>query len=235
MKKYFCLLAVFIFLQLSSNAYAQKTSADSSSAIPKEIKSVTHHSVTIGGTQINYTATAGALILRNDNDEPIALFGYVAYTKDGVNDAAKRPVTFAYNGGPGTSSYWLHMGVLGPKRVVVNDPESNPPAPYKMEDNNNSILDVTDIVMIDPVGTGLSHAIGKAANKDFWGVDQDIKSVSGFIKQYVTTNERWNSPKFLLGESYGTLRSAGVVNYLQENLGMVMNGVVLVSSLIKSV
>ncbi len=216
-----------------SNAYAQPSPQDSSaSGIAKEIKSVTKHSVTINGRLINYTATAGALIQKNDKDEPIALIGYVSYTKDGETDATKRPITFAYNGGPGTSSYWLHMGVLGPKRVVVNDPETNPPPPYKMEDNNNSILDVTDLVMIDPVGTGLSHAIGKAANKDFWGVDQDIKSVSGFIKKYVTENDRWNSPKYLLGESYGTMRSAGVVNYLQENMGMVVNGVILVSSIL---
>lgn len=217
------LFIFFIFIYRTSIAQVDTTA--------KEIKSVTHHSISIGGVQINYTATAGAMILKNENDEPIALFGYVAYTKDGA-DVTKRPVTFAYNGGPGTSSYWLHMGVLGPKRVVVNDPESNAPAPYKMEDNQNSILDVTDIVMIDPVGTGISKAIGKAQNKDFWGVDQDIKSISNFIKLYVTTNERWNSPKFLLGESYGTLRSAGVVNFLQERLGMVMNGVILVSSIL---
>ncbi len=202
--------------------------------VPSEIKSVTKHSVVIGGKTINYTATAGALILMNEKDEPVALFGYTAYTKDedSKNDLNKRPVTFSYNGGPGSSSYWLHIGVIGPKRIVVNDPEYNPPPPYKFEDNTNSILDVTDIVMIDPVGTGLSHAVGKAKNKDFWGVDQDIKSISNFIKQYVTDNNRWNSPKFLLGESYGTMRSAGVVDYLQENLGMAMNGVILVSSVL---
>ncbi len=199
--------------------------------VPSEIKSVTKHSVMIGGKTINYTATAGALILMNEKDEQVALFGYTAYTKDDDSNT-KRPVTFSYNGGPGSSSYWLHIGVIGPKKIIVNDPEYNSPPPYKFEDNTNSILDVTDIVMIDPVGTGLSHAVGKAKNKDFWGVDQDIKSISNFIKQYVTDNNRWNSPKFLLGESYGTMRSAGVVDYLQENLGMVMNGVILVSSVL---
>lgn len=199
--------------------------------VPAEIKSVTKHSVVIGGKTINYTATAGALILMNEKDEPVALFGYTAYTKDDEGNT-KRPVTFSYNGGPGSSSYWLHIGVIGPKKIVVNDPEYNAPPPYKFDDNTNSILDVTDIVMIDPVGTGLSHAVGKAKNKDFWGVDQDIKSISNFIKQYVTDNSRWNSPKFLLGESYGTMRSAGVVDYLQENLGMAMNGVILVSSVL---
>lgn len=201
-------------------------------SIPKEIKIITNHSIAIDGKPINYTATAGALILKNEKDEPIALMGYIAYTKDGEPDAQKRPVTFAYNGGPGTSSYWLHMGILGPKKVVVNDPFTPPPAPYKMEDNNNSILDVSDIVMIDPVGTGISHAVGKAKDKDFWGVDQDIKSVSGFIKTYITKFDRWNSPKYILGESYGTLRSAGVTNYLQENLNISVNGVILVSSIL---
>ena len=215
-----------------SNVHAQEAPKDTSYIkVPAEIKSVTKHSVVIGGKTINYTATAGALILMNEKDEPVALFGYTAYTKDDDTNN-KRPVTFSYNGGPGSSSYWLHIGVIGPKKIIVNDPEYNPPPPYKFEDNTNSILDVTDIVMIDPVGTGLSHAVAKAKNKDFWGVDQDIKSISNFIKQYVTDNNRWNSPKFLLGESYGTMRSAGVVDYLQENLGMVMNGVILVSSVL---
>ena len=143
------------------NVQAQAPSADSASPIPKEAKFVTpKRSVTIGGKVINYTATAGALILKNDKDEPVAFFGYTAYTKDGEADAAKRPVTFAYNGGPGSSSYWLHMGVLGPKRVMVNDPYDNPPTPYKTEDNPFSILDVSNLVMIEPVVTGLSHAFG---------------------------------------------------------------------------
>lgn len=198
----------------------------------KGYKSVTHHSVKINGGIINYTATAGALVLKNEKDSSVALFGYVAYTKDGEADASKRPLTFAYNGGPGSSSMWLHMGALGPRRVVVNDPVNTPPPPYTVVDNENSIIDVTDLVMIDPVGTGLSHAINKSTDKDFWGVDEDIKSISQFIKEYVTDNSRWNSPKYLLGESYGTMRSAGIADYLQENMGMTMNGVILVSSVL---
>lgn len=225
---------VFSFLMFFFFApvFSQKDSVQTYTPIPAPIKSVTRHSSLIGGKSVNYTATAGALILKNEKDESIALFGYTAYTKEGETDISKRPVTFAYNGGPGSSSMWLHMGALGPKRVVVNDPENSPPPPYKTEDNANSIIDITDLVMIDPVGTGLSHAVGKAKNKEFWGVDPDIKSVSQFIKQYVTDNDRWNSPKFLLGESYGTTRSAGVVNYLQENMGMTMNGVILVSAVL---
>lgn len=228
--KSFCLLAFTGFLFI--NVTAQGINKDTAYiAVPSEIKSVTKHTVVIDGKTINYSATAGALILLNEKEEPVALFGYTAYTKDDENNN-KRPITFSYNGGPGSSSYWLHIGVIGPKKIVVNDPEFNPPPPYKFEDNANSILDVTDIVMIDPVGTGLSHAIGKAKNKDFWGVDQDIRSISNFIKEYVTQNSRWNSPKFLLGESYGTMRSAGVVDFLQDNLGMAMNGVILVSSVL---
>ncbi|HEY2648600.1 MAG TPA: hypothetical protein VGI38_05385, partial [Puia sp.] len=194
--------------------------------------SVTKHSVTIEGKLIHYTATAGTIVLKNEKEDSVALLGFTAYVKDGESDAGNRPLTFAYNGGPGSSSMWLHMGALGPRVVVTNDAGLTGPAPYKTVDNANSILDITDLVMIDPVGTGLSHPIGKATVKDFWGIDQDIKSVSQFIKQYITANDRWNSPKYLLGESYGTMRSAGVSDYLFESMGIQVNGVILVSSVL---
>ncbi|MGO9481500.1 MAG: S10 family peptidase [Candidatus Kryptoniota bacterium] len=197
--------------------------------IPKPVQVVTHHVITINGQEIHYTATTGTLLLKNDQDTAVALFGFIAYTKDGASKD-DRPITFAYNGGPGSSSIWLHMGALGPKKVVIDDPEVTPPAPYKMEDNPYSLLDVTDLVMIDPVGTGLSKPVGKAKGSDFWGVDEDIKSVSQFILQYISANDRWNSPKFLLGESYGTTRSAGVADYLFENMGITVNGVIFVST-----
>lgn len=222
----------FVFMAMSilfaTGLFAQTDSA----IVIKPEKFVTKHSIKIDNKPINYTATAGTLIIKNEKDESIASIGYVAYTKDAESDASKRPITFAYNGGPGSSSLWLHMGILGPRRVVVNDPSPNGPAPYKLEDNNFSILDVTDIVMIDPVGTGLSRAVGKSKNGDFWGVDPDIKSLSQFIKSYITDNERWNSPKYLLGESYGTFRSAGIADYLQDAMGISVNGVVLVSSVL---
>ncbi len=202
---------------------------------PDSIKprlAVTHHSIKIDGRVINYTATAGTLVMKNEKDTAIAEFGFVAYVKDGEGDASKRPVTFSYNGGPGSSSMWLHMGIMGPRRVVIKDPENAPQPPYKIEDNNFSPLNVTDIVMMDPIGTGLSKAVGKAKDKDFWGVDEDIESVSKFIKLYITQNDRWNSPKYLLGESYGTMRSAGAANYLQENLGIALNGIMLVSTVL---
>ena len=222
-----CLLLTML-LFISFSVMAQTDSA----AATKPEKFVTKHSVKIDNKLISYTATAGTLIQKNEKDEPVASIGYTAYTKDAETDMVKRPITFSYNGGPGSSSLWLHMGVMGPRRVVVNDPSPNGPAPYKLEDNNFSILDVSDIVMIDPVGTGLSRAVGKAKNVDFWGVDQDIKSVSQFIRNYVNENERWNSPKYLLGESYGTFRSAGVADFLQESFGIAVNGIVLVSNVL---
>jgi carboxypeptidase C (cathepsin A) len=195
---------------------------------PKPEKFVTQHTAVIGAVTVNYTATAGTLIVRNEKDEPWASIGYVAYVKPGA-DASRRPITFAYNGGPGSSSVWLHMGALGPKRVVTADAAPTPPPPYQLVENAFSILDKSDLVMIDPVGTGISRAVGEAKDKDFWGVDPDIDSVSRFIKQYVEENGRWNSPKYLLGESYGTTRSAGVVDALQTRHGMAFNGVILVS------
>jgi carboxypeptidase C (cathepsin A) len=226
-------LLLFIFIAgIAQAPHAGTASAAGTTDTSKQIKSVTHHSITIGGKVINYTATAGALTIYNELDSPVASVGYVAYTMDGVTDATTRPVMFAYNGGPGSSSIWLHMGALGPKRVVLNDPNENAPAPYKLEDNSNSVIDITDLVMIDPVGTGISHALGKNKNADFWGVDQDIKSVSEFIKAYVMTNDRWNSPKYLLGESYGTFRSAGVADYLFNNMGISLNGIILISNIL---
>lgn len=214
--------------------FLAKTSLSQSDSLARLVpeKYVTKHSIKIDNKPISYTATVGTLILKNEKNEPVASFGYTAYTKDGETDMRTRPVTFSYNGGPGSSSMWLHLGIMGPRRVVVNDPFPNGPAPYKLEDNNYSILDLSDIVMIDPVGTGISRAIGKAKNSDFWGVDPDIQSVSQFIRSYVNENERWNSPKYLLGESYGTLRSAGVADYLQSTYGMSVNGIILVSTVL---
>ncbi len=198
-------------------------------AAAKPETSVTQHSVTIGGRTIQYTATAGTMILRDEQDEPTASIGYVAYTQRDVADLTRRPVTFAYNGGPGSSSVWLHMGALGPRRILTAEAGPTPPPPYRVVDNVHSLLDKTDLVMIDPVGTGVSRALGRKKDKDFWGVDQDIEEVSHFIAQYASDNRRWTSPKYLLGESYGTTRSAGVVEYLQSRENMALNGVILVS------
>ena len=218
---------VMLLVFVSSTTLLAQAKSDT---IPKAEVSSTSHTAKIDGKLVAYKATAGTLLLRNSDDQPIALHGFTAYIKSETTDFRTRPITFVFNGGPGSSSIWLHMGVVGPRRVVVNDPGFTPASPYTLEDNNFSLLDVTDIVMMDPIGTGLSQAVGKSKNKDFWGVDQDIKSISQFIKQFVTENDRWNSPKYLLGESYGTFRNAGVVNYLQESVGMAMNGVIMVSA-----
>ena len=199
---------------------------------PKEESSVTDHTIRIGGQTIPYKATAGTILLKNDKGEPTGLMFYVAYTRSDVKDMTTRPVAFFYNGGPGSSTIWLHMGAYGPKRVVTSDATATPPAPYKLVDNQDSLLDVTDEVFIDAMGTGFSHAVGKAHNKDFWGVDQDMRAFGQFINNYVTENNRWNSPKFLIGESYGTFRSAVVGNYLQSHYNMDLNGIVLMSSVL---
>ncbi len=198
--------------------------------VPEPRAEKTQHQVSLGGKTLKYTATAGWLILTDrKTSEPIAQFGYTAYTQDGVKDLSQRPVTFAFNGGPGSASIWLHMGALGPRRVVVSDGRYAPPPPVQIVDNEYSILDVTDLVMIDPVGTGFSKPVGKAKGEDFWGVDQDVESVGDFIRRYVTENGRWGSPKYVLGESYGGVRGAGLARHLQSKLGMNLNGLILVS------
>jgi len=194
----------------------------------KAEQSVTQHRITVGGATIDYTATAGTLIVRNDEDKPIATIGYVAYVRANPK-GAPRPITFAFNGGPGSSSMWLHVGILGPRRVEVVDAAPTPPAPYKLVDNAFGLIDKSDLVLIDPVGTGLSHAAGDSKDDDFFGVDPDIDSFVRFIAQYVSDNQRWNSPKYLLGESYGTTRGAAIVEQLQDKRNMMFNGVILVS------
>jgi carboxypeptidase C (cathepsin A) len=217
---------------LAAEATPPSTAASAAAEAAKEPEpksSRTQHQVRIGGQVIRYTATVGWLIMKDDAGKAVARFGYTAYTRDGAGDPARRPIMFAFNGGPGSSSIWLHMGILGPRRVVVNDPGFAPPPPTPRVENEFSVLDVTDLVMIDPIGTGFSKPLGEAKGADFWGVDQDIKSVGAFIKRYVTENGRWGSPKYLLGESYGGMRSAGLAYHLQQVHGMNLNGVVLVS------
>ena len=183
--------------------------------------------VEIDGKTIQLIAISGTYKLRDEANNPLALFGYTSYMKEGAKKT--RPIVFAFNGGPGSSSFWLHMGVLGPKRITVNDPDYTAAAPYQIVNNNYSILDIADLVMIDPVGTGLSVPLGAHTFDEFWGVDQDIRSISLFITQYLIEQGRMNSPKFLLGESYGTFRNAGIMDHML-NQGIAMNGVIMVSA-----
>jgi carboxypeptidase C (cathepsin A) len=199
---------------------------------PKEESSVAEHSIKIGGQTIPYKAIAGTILLKNEKDEPQALIYSTTYARTDAKDLSQRPISFIYNGGPGSASVWLHIGAFGPRRVVTASADATPPPPYKVTDNAYSLLDKTDMVFIDPVGTGFSHAVGKAQDKDFWGVDQDVKSLAQFITLYASRNNRWNSPKFLIGESYGTFRSAALSHYLQAHDGMDFNGIDLISNVL---
>lgn len=194
--------------------------------------SKTEHTISVNGQTLKYTAVAGTLVLRKEDGTPTASIFYTAYTKDDVADLTKRPLTFAFNGGPGSASVWLHLGSLGPKRVVM-DAEGQPlPPPYRFADNPYTLLDQTDLVFIDPVSTGYSRAPTEAEAKNFHGLTGDVDSVGEFIRLYTSRNGRWDSPKFLAGESYGTTRAAALSGHLQDELGINLNGIVLMSSVL---
>lgn len=216
-----------------TDAAAEETPAPQAKPVEVQDRIVTtKHKAAIGGAQIAYTATTGTLVLRDEEGKAKASMFFVAYTRDGVQDLAKRPITFTYNGGPGSSSVWLHMGAFGPRRVAMEDEGTAPPPPYRLVDNGESILDITDLVFIDPVITGYSRpAPGEKAGQ-FHGLREDVESVGQLIHLYTSRHGRWSSPKFLSGESYGTTRSAALVNHLQERYGMYFNGVVLLSSIL---
>jgi len=199
---------------------------------PKEEWSFTDHTIQIGGQTIPYKASAGTTLLKNDAGEPTGLLYSVAYTRSDVKDPSTRPVSFLYNGGPGSASMWLHMGAFGPRRVWTVNGEFTPPAPYRLVDNPESLLDKTDLVFVDAMGTGYSRIVGKATDRDFYGVDEDAAAFGRFIETYISRNDRWNSPKFLIGESYGTFRSAVLGNLLQGRYSMYLNGIVLISSVL---
>lgn len=198
--------------------------------IPPERASVTHHQMTLNGKTLSYTATAGTLLIRDENDKPYGSMFYVAYTLDGA-EAKSRPVSFLYNGGPGSATLWLHMGSFSPVRVETDSPKPTAGPPFQLVSNQYTLLDKTDLVFIDAPLTGYSRAVGKGEPKDFTGVDQDLRAFDRFIVRYLTVNDRWNSPKFLIGESYGTTRSAGLSDVLQSD-GVQLNGIVLISSIL---
>ncbi len=198
-------------------------------AAPEEKSSVTHHSARIGGQTINYTATAATYNIKADDGTVKATMFYVAYVKDGGGDPAKRPVSFVYNGGPGSASLFTHMG-MGPKRVVLTPDGHGMPAPYSVVDNEDSFLDATDLVFIDAISTGFSRPAPGEPTAQFHGIIEDANWFADFIYQYITRNERWASPKFLIGESYGTTRSAELAGVIQERHQIYMSGVALLSS-----
>jgi len=210
------------------NAYS--TAADASLSTPNEATSITHGSLTLGGTAVAYAATAGHLTATNTAGQPEASFFYVAYTADGAS-AAARPITFLFNGGPGSASIWLHLGSWAPKRLVTGIPATTQSAPFSYVDNTESLIDTTDLVFVDAVGTGLSEAIAPNTNQTFWGVDADAAVVRDFIQRYLNVNGRAASPLFVYGESYGTVR-APLVASLLETAGVPVDGVVLQSSIV---
>ncbi|OYU15362.1 MAG: peptidase S10 [Alphaproteobacteria bacterium PA4] len=228
-------LSLAAALLLAAPAFAQEAAKPESKAEappPAPNRSVTKHKGVFGGVPISYTATAGETFLKDKDGKPIAAIYATSYVKDGPADP-KRPVTFLYNGGPGSGSVWLHMGAFGPKRVKIPDAKDDGAPPYPIIDNPESLLDVTDIVFIDPVGTGWSYPLGKTEGKVFWGVTQDAKSVADFIRLWLNENGRWNAPKFIGGESYGTTRSAALINQLEGQYNDVaVNGVILISTIL---
>lgn len=191
---------------------------------------VTHHQITVDGKALKYTATAGRLPIKRDDGKIEAEMFFVAYSLDG-QDAGKRPLTFAFNGGPGSSSIWLHMGALGPKRVVMQADGFMPAPPYRIADNPYTLLNKSDLVLVDAIGTGFSRAADPELTKKFWGVKGDIEAFAEFIRLYITRYERWSSPLLLLGESYGTTRAAGVSGYLADR-GISFNGITLLSTVL---
>jgi carboxypeptidase C (cathepsin A) len=211
---------------------AEKAKEEKKPPAPEEKIVQTKHSLKIGGQEIKYTATAGTILLKLEDGTPKASIFYVAYTKDDVSDPTHRPLTFSFNGGPGSSSVWLHLGLFGPRRVQMGDAGSLLPPPYKLVDNDVSLLDISDLVFIDPVSTGYSRAVPGEAPQQFHGITPDVESVADFIRLYATRNKRWSSPKFLAGESYGTTRAAGLSGYLQQRYGMYLNGIALISSIL---
>jgi carboxypeptidase C (cathepsin A) len=198
---------------------------------PLPVEWTTKHSIDLAGAKVEYDAVVGSIVLRDAKEKATAELFYTAYFRTNDRSQAQRPVVFAYNGGPGSASFWLHMGIMGPRRVVTPNVGQQAPPPYPIEDNQFTLLDRADIVMIDPVGTGFSRPAGEAEGKDFWGLDQDAASLTQFIRRFLSQYQRWNSPRYLLGESYGTTRSAVLAGHLQR-ANIDLNGIVLVSAVL---
>ncbi len=228
-------LSILFFGLIAGNASASQNEApqETESRPETEIAEpvVTSHEATISGRALKYSVTTGMLPVKDEkNEEDQAHIFFMAYVADRADDRRERPLTFSFNGGPGSSSVWLHLGALGPRRVEMLEEGGMPSPPYRLVDNEQSWLDLTDMVFIDPVGTGFSRALEEEGEK-FWGVEGDIRSVGEFIRLYLTRYERWTSPLFLVGESYGTTRAAGLTGHLVDR-GIAFNGVILVSSIL---
>ncbi|MDB5355895.1 MAG: Peptidase serine carboxypeptidase [Phycisphaerales bacterium] len=228
-----CLVAILLI------AFPRVLLADPPQTQPKpqehqaaEKLSVTEGQVIVNGEALKYKATAGPLVIKDEAGKAKAQMFFVAYEKQPADDAAHRPITFVFNGGPGAAAVWLHLGTAGPRRIALDEDGFAPAPPYHLEDNPNTWLAATDLVFIDPVNTGYSRPAEGEKPEQFFGLEEDIRSVGEFIRLYVTRNERWLSPKFLAGESYGTTRAAGLSQHLLESEGISLNGIILISSVL---
>src|SRR5438128_2441549 len=213
-----------------SSAAQQRRPAEQPSPSPEESPVVTHHEIRAGGKTLRYTATVGMMPIKNRDGETEARIFFMAYTLDDAGNRSRRPLTFSFNGGPGSASVWLHLGAIGPKRVKMNPDGTMPAPPYELVDNEYTWLNQTDLVFIDPVGTGYSRAARPELAQKFFGLTGDIESVGEFIRMYLTRYERWTAPLFLAGESYGTTRASALSGYLIGR-GIAFNGIVLISTI----
>jgi carboxypeptidase C (cathepsin A) len=226
---------------MAENENSQQENQKNDHPLPQDNLIETQHSITINGETIEYTVTTGTIILKEETPDrekeseghkPKVEFFFIAYTRNDVTDPASRPVSFSFNGGPGSSSVWLHLGLLGPRRVFNLEDGHQPQPPFKLVDNEFSLLDKTDLVFIDPVSTGYTRVVPGEKPKKYHGYKKDIELVGEFIRLYTSRYKRWLSPKFLIGESYGTTRAAALSDYLQDVYGMYLNGIMLVSSIL---
>ncbi len=225
--------SVLILIAALPAALASQEGGAATAPAPEPAPSLweSEHSIVVAGETVEYDAHVGSVILRDEEEKATAEFFYTAYFRTNDQNRSERPVVFAYNGGPGSASFWLHMGIMGPRRVVTPNVGQQAPPPYPLVNNDYTLLDMADIVMVDPVGTGFSHPVGEAEGKDFWGLDEDAASITQFVRRFLSKYERWNSPRYILGESYGTTRSAVLARHLQ-GANIDLNGIVLVSSVL---
>jgi carboxypeptidase C (cathepsin A) len=226
---------LFLACLLLGAAFAQEPKIMAQPGPTASREFVTHHKLDIGKVQLNYTAIAGETIIQDRDGAPEAGVFSIAYIKEGVDRPEARPITFLFNGGPGSSSAWLHLGAFGPRRIALSsDPVLPGASPYLLADNPDTLLRYSDLVFVDPIGTGYSRALGKSKDRDYWGVDEDSAILSRYIRAYLTANKRWNSPKYLAGESYGTIRACILIRDLELKPldGLNFNGVILLSSAI---
>lgn len=222
----------FVFGIIISAISQEKKPDEKPTFIPPPAPIETKGQVTIGGQTINYTTKTGYMTLKDESGKAKANIFFIYYTKDGVTDLSKRAITYTFNGGPGSASVWLHMGMIGPKRIPMTDKGEALKPPYSYINNEYSWLDKTDLCFIDPVNTGYSRAVNGESERQFLGYVEDIESVGEFIRLHATKYARWSSPKFLAGESYGTTRAAGLAGHLQDKYNMYINGVALISSIL---